>query len=158
MNKLPFLGVVLMLAGVLPYVLCTSAIVFYDSHVPVPRLLMAELFYGAISLSFAGAVHWGQALEVERNIIVASAARTDRVRLLLGVVPAVLGWVAACMGAMWQPLAGFVVLVLAFALVALGERAAWRRGWLPPGYMGVRWIVTAVTECCLLMVLLVRFL
>ena len=158
MKKLPFLGVVLMLAGVVPYVLCTCAIVFYDSRIPVPNLLMAELFYGAISLSFIGAVHWGQALEMERTIIVASAARTDHVRLLVGVVPALLGWVAACTGFMWQPLAGIAVLVVAFALVAVAERAAWRRGWVPPGYMGVRWIVTAVTECCLLMVLLVRFL
>lgn len=158
MKKLPFLGVVLMLAGVLPYVLCTSAIVFYDSRVPVPNLLMAELLYGAASLAFIGAVHWGQALETERTILVASAARTDRVRLLLGVVPALVGWLAACLGVMWQPLGGLAVLAVAFPLVALTERTAWRRGWVPPGYMGVRWIVTAVTECCLLMVLLVRFL
>ncbi|MBS0987678.1 DUF3429 family protein, partial [Acetobacter okinawensis] len=68
------------------------------------------------------------------------------------------GWVAACVGQTWHPLGGIAVLAVAFPLVALGERAAWRRGWVPPGYMGVRWIVTAITECCLLMVLLVRFL
>jgi hypothetical protein len=48
------------------------------------------------------------------------------------------------------------LLAMAFAGVILCERAAWRRGWLPQGYMGVRWIVTAVTECCLLTVLLMR--
>ena len=48
------------------------------------------------------------------------------------------------------------LLAVAFAGVILCERAAWRRGWLPQGYMGVRWIVTAVTECCLLTVLLMR--
>ena len=132
MKKLPFLGVVLMLAGVLPYVLCTCAIVFYDSRVPVPNLLMVEVLYGAICLAFIGAVHWGQALEPERTIIVASAARTDQLRLLVGVVPALLGWVAACTGFMWQPLAGIAVLIVAFALVAVAERAAWRRGWVPP--------------------------
>ncbi|MGG6428536.1 DUF3429 domain-containing protein [Acetobacter ghanensis] len=158
MKKLPFSGVVLMLAGVLPYVLCTCAIVFYDSHMPVPNLLMALVLYGAISLSFIGAVHWGQALEPERTIIVASEAQTDHMRLLLGVVPALVGWVAACVGILWQPLWGLALLAVAFPLVAFGERAAWRRGWVPPGYMGVRWIVTAVTECCLLMVLLVRLL
>ena len=158
MKKLPFLGVVLMLAGVLPYVLCTCAIVFYDSRVPLPNLLMAEVLYGAICLAFIGAVHWGQALEPERTIIVASAARTDQLRLILGVIPALAGWVAACVGQIWHPLGGVAVLAVAFPLVALGERAAWRRGWVPPGYMGVRWIVTAITECCLLMVLLVRFL
>lgn len=158
MKKLPFLGVVLMLAGALPYVLCTCGIVFYDSHSPVPNLLTALVLYGAISLAFIGAVHWGQALDVDRTIIVATAGQTDHTRLLLGVVPAVLGWVAACTGVMWHPLGGVALLALAFPLVALGERAAWRRGWVPPGYMGVRWIVTAVTECCLLMVLLVRFL
>lgn len=158
MKKLPFLGVVLMLAGVLPYVLCTCAIVFYDSRVPLSNLLMVEVLYGAICLAFIGAVHWGQALEPERTIIVASAARTDQLRLILGVIPALAGWVAACVGQIWHPLGGVAVLAVAFPLVALGERAAWRRGWVPPGYMGVRWIVTAITECCLLMVLLVRFL
>ncbi len=158
MNKLPFLGVVLMLAGVVPYIVCTCGIVFYDSHTPVPNLLMALVVYGAISLSFIGAVHWGQALETDRTILVASAGRTDHMRLLLGVVPALVGWAAACTGLIWHPLAGIALLAVAFPLVALVERAAWQRGWVPPGYMGVRWIVTAITECCLLMVLLVRFL
>ena len=86
MNKLPFLGVVLMLAGVVPYIVCTCGIVFYDSHTPVPNLLTALVVYGAISLSFIGAVHWGQALETDRTILVASAGRTDHMRLLLGGV------------------------------------------------------------------------
>ena len=156
MKKLPFLAVVLMLAGVLPFVVCSAGIVFFDSGVPVPKLLMMLVTYGAVSLSFMGAVHWGQALQTDRLIMPAGADEVDNLRLALGVVPALIGWVAAYLAYAWAPLAGVAVLVVAFALMALCERNAWRRGWLPAGYMGVRWIVTALTECCLVMVLLVR--
>lgn len=156
MRKLPYLAVVLMLAGLLPFILCTCGIVFYDSAVPVPRLLMGLVLYGALSLSFFGAVHWGWALEAERVILTVDAERVDRLRLLLGVLPLLAGWLAAFVAVVSSPLSGVVILAVAFALVALCERTAWRRGWLPPGYMGVRWIVTAVTECCLLTVLLMR--
>ncbi|WP_025861715.1 DUF3429 domain-containing protein, partial [Acetobacter papayae] len=94
MRKLPYLAVVLMLAGLLPFILCTCGIVFYDSAVPVPRLLMGLVLYGALSLSFFGAVHWGWALEAERVILTVDAERVDRLRLLLGVLPvAWRGWV-----------------------------------------------------------------
>jgi hypothetical protein len=156
MRKLPYLAVVLMLAGLLPFILCTCGIVFYDSTVPVPRLLMGLVLYGALSLSFLGAVHWGWALESERVILTVDAGRVDTLRLLLGVLPLLAGWVAAFAAVVSSPLTGVALLAMAFAGVILCERAAWRRGWLPQGYMGVRWIVTAVTECCLLTVLLMR--
>lgn len=156
MKKLPFLAVVLMAAGLLPFVACTCGIVFFDSGVPVPNLLMALVIYGAVSLSFIGAVHWGLALELDRAILTSGADRADNLRLVLGVVPAFAGWIAAYLTYAWVPLAGVIILAVLFPLVALAERGAWQRGWLPPGYMGMRWIATAVTECCLLMVLLVR--
>ncbi|MFT9257986.1 MAG: DUF3429 domain-containing protein [Acetobacter sp.] len=156
MKKLPFLAVVLMVAGVLPFVLCSAGIVFFDSGVPVPNLLMMLVTYGAVSLSFMGAVHWGQALQTDRLIMTAGADGVDNLRLALGVVPALVGWSAACLAYAWVPLAGIALLIAAFAGMVVCERAAWRRGWLPAGYMGARWIVTAVTECCLIMVLVVR--
>lgn len=156
MTKLPFLAVVLMLASVLPFVGCACGILFFDSGVPTPNLMAGLELYAAISLSFLGAVHWGQALEGGRVVLVANAGRVDTLRLALGVVPALMGWFCASVAYAWGALPGLALFATAFAITALGERQAWRRGWLPAGYMGVRWIMTAVTECCLLMVLLAR--
>lgn len=156
MKRLPFVAVVLMLAGLFPLLLCTCGIVFFASGVPVPNLMMAFVLYGGMSLAFYGAVHWGLALEPDPAIITTGAEQTNRMRLVLGVVPAFIGWVATYTAFAWMPVAGVAILAAAVPLLALLERQGWRTGALPTGYMGVRWIVTAVTECCLLVVLVAR--
>lgn len=156
MKRLPFVAVVLTLAGLLPFLFAACCIVFFSSGVPVPNLLMGFVFYGAICLSFWGAVQWGLALEADPLVISAKAGQFDTLRLLLGVVPAAAGWLAAYLAFAWQPIAGVVTLALAMPLLALVERQGWRRGALPTGYMGLRWIATAVMECCLVVVLVAR--
>ncbi|GAN68871.1 hypothetical protein AA0473_2392 [Acetobacter orleanensis NRIC 0473] len=150
------MAVVLALAGLLPFLLCTCGIVFFASGVPVPNLMMAFVFYGAMSLGFYGAVHWGLALEPAPVIVTTGADHTNRLRLALGVVPAFAGWVAAYTAFAWMPVAGVAILALAVPLLYLLERQGWRTGALPSGYMGLRLIVSAVTECCLLVVLVAR--
>lgn len=103
-----------------------------------------------------GAVQWGLALDPSPSIITAGADRMDVFRLLLGVVPALAGWLAAYLAFAWQPVAGVAALAVAVPILALVEREGWRRGALPSGYMGLRWIATAVMECCLVVVLLAR--
>ena len=150
------MAVVLAIAGLLPLIFCACGIVFFASGVPIPNLMMAFVIYGAVSLSFFGAVHWGLALEPSPMIITTGADRMDISRLALGVVPAFVGWVAAYTAFAWMPVAGVAILAVAVPLLALLERQGWRAGALPTGYMGLRWIVTAVTECCLLVVLVAR--
>ena len=150
------MAVVLAIAGLLPLIFCACGIVFFASGVPIPNLMMAFVIYGAVSLSFFGAVHWGLALEPSPMIITTGADRMDITRLALGVVPAFVGWVAAYTAFAWMPVAGVAILAVAVPLLALLERQGWRAGALPTGYMGLRWIVTAVTECCLLVVLVAR--
>lgn len=156
MKKLPFLAVVLTMAGLLPFIFGACCIVFFNSGVPVPNLLMAFIFYGAMCLSFWGAVQWGLALEPEPSIVTATTGQLDTTRLLLGVVPAALGWLAAYLAFAWQPIAGLATLAVTIPGIALVERAGWRRGALPTGYMGLRWIATAIMECCVVIVLLLR--
>ncbi|MCX2560283.1 DUF3429 domain-containing protein [Acetobacter farinalis] len=156
MKRLPFVAVVLALAGLLPFLLCACGIVFYASGVPIPNLMMAFVSYGAVSLAFFGAVHWGLALEPAPVIITSGADRLNLIRIALGVVPAFVGWVAACMAFAWAPVVGVAILAVAVPLLALVERQGWRMGALPSGYMGLRWIITAVTEACLLVVLMAR--
>ncbi|MFT9216607.1 MAG: DUF3429 domain-containing protein [Acetobacter malorum] len=156
MKRLPFVAVVLAIAGLLPLIFCACGIVFFASGVPIPNLMMAFVAYCAVSLAFFGAVHWGLALEPAPAIVTSGADRTDIIRLVVGVVPAFVGWVAAYTAFAWMPVAGVAILAVAVPLFALLERQGWRRGALPSGYMGLRWIVTAITECCLLVVLVAR--
>lgn len=156
MKRLPFVAVVLAIAGLLPLIFCACGIVFFASGVPIPNLMMAFVSYCAVSLAFFGAVHWGLALEPAPMIVTSGADRTDIMRLVLGVVPAFIGWVATYTAFAWMPVAGVAILAVAVPLLAVLERQGWRTGALPSGYMGLRWIVTAVTECCLLVVLVAR--
>lgn len=119
-------------SGASAFVACTCGIMFFDSGVPVPNLLMALVIYGAVSLSFIGAVHWGLALELDRAILTSGADRADNLRLVLGVVPAFAGWIAAYLAYAWVPLAGVIILAVLFPLVALAERGAWQRAGCRP--------------------------
>jgi Protein of unknown function (DUF3429) len=94
--------------------------------------------YGAVILSFLGAVHWGLALANP-------AAPARGWRLGLGVVPALIAWVALLLEA------GSSLALLAAALVgtALVETLAARRGLLPPGYLALRWMLSLAAGLCL---------
>jgi hypothetical protein len=87
--------------------------------------------YGAVILSFLGAVHWGLALG-------SPEAPARGWRLVLGVVPALIAWVALLLEA------GPSLALLAAGLVgtALVETLADRRGLLPAGYLALRWMLS----------------
>ncbi|MBS1002678.1 DUF3429 domain-containing protein [Acetobacter thailandicus] len=156
MKKTSVIAGGLTIAGLLPFVFSAGCIVFFNSGVPVTNLLMAFVSYGAICLAFWGAVQWGLSLETDRAILVAGAESRDVVRLLLGVIPATLAWLAICLAFMWSAVMAVALLAVAVPLQGLAERAGWRRGMLPRGYMGLRWIAVAVMESCLLVVLMAR--
>jgi hypothetical protein len=97
------------------------------------------LAYGAVILSFVGAVLWG---------VVVAQSETARVRpagLVLSVFPALLGWLSLLTG----PTLGYGVQVAAF----LGLHACERMGvWcppLPPWYLTLRGQLTAVVAAAL---------
>lgn len=74
-----------------------------------PRLLHALIGYGAVILSFVGALHWSHAMHV--------GARGSRAWVLYGwsVIPALIGWICLLV----PPSIGSVVLASALVL-ALG--------------------------------------
>ena len=85
--------------------------------------LSALAAYGAVILSFLGAVHWGLALRAPPE---EDAALWPR--LGFGVLPALVGWVALLLPAR----AGLLLLAAAVVGVAAVETAAARRGSVPP--------------------------
>ena len=156
MKRLPILAVVLGILGLIPFLACTVGIIAFPRDVPVPNLVHAIIAYGAVILSFLGAVHWGFALEPSPALTAPGQAATDRKRLALGVLPALGGWAALLVSLGSSALVAILVLILGFLATTLVEAQAARRGALPGGYMMLRWVLTAVVLLCLIVVLLAR--
>jgi uncharacterized protein DUF3429 len=96
--------------------------------------------YGAVILSFLGAVHWGFALRAPEG-----EAPAAWPRLGLGVVPALVAWVALLL-----PLRpGLALLAAGVVAVAAAETAAARRGFMPESYLGLRWPLSLGAGACL---------
>jgi hypothetical protein len=123
-------------AGLLPFFGLAVAI-----WAGLPWAAPALAAYGATILAFLGAVHWGLALrapEGERG--------AEWGRLGLGVLPALVGWVALLL-----PLAaGLVLLAIAILATAAVETAATRAGLMPEAYLRLRWALSAGAAAALL--------
>ena len=105
------------------------------SHVAEPSIARPAIFalaaYGAVILSFLGGIRWGLAL------LSGEAVPTERqlfVRLLLSVLPSLLGWMALLV----SPITSLLVLAAGFgAVLALDIQAA-RSGDAPHWYPRLR--------------------
>ncbi|WP_395371547.1 DUF3429 domain-containing protein [Komagataeibacter diospyri] len=151
MKRLPLLAIVTALASLLPLVGCTCAILFLTPD-HTPRLLTAAVGYGAVMLSFLGAVHWGLALEQPDIIPAGGTQRLSNLRLAMGGAPACIGWVGLCAATVHE-LIGLLILIMGFAATAVVERMAWQRGAMPRGYMTLQWFVICLAELCFLAIL-----
>ncbi len=93
---------------------------------------MALLSYGAVIVSFLGGIHWGLAMR---------ASPVPVARLVWGVLPSLLGWLAVLLDSPW----GQVLLVLSLLACYAVDRASYRAlglaAWLP-----LRALLTAVAS------------
>ena len=96
--------------------------------------------YGAVILSFLGAVHWGLALRAAGD-----EAPAAWPRLGLGVAPALVAWVALLL----PRGAGLALLAVSVVAIAAVETAAARRGLVPRSYLGLRWPLSLGAGACL---------
>lgn len=112
-------------AGLLPFVACVLAIALLEGETRAfaARSLVA---YGAVILSFLGAVHWGLVL---RQPDAAAPAR-----LAIGVLPSLAGWVALLLPDRYA----LALLVVAFGGFWLYEHRGVGPALLPPGYLDLR--------------------
>ena len=148
-RRLPVLAVLLGLGGLIPFLACGFGAVWIENPVQSAELLAALIAYGAVILSFLGAVHWGLALEDQVGL-------ADRARLSLGILPALIGWGALLALFAQLPLASLAILAMGFLLVMAGEQRAAARGLMPKGYPALRWLLTTVVVLDLLAVLIIR--
>jgi hypothetical protein len=150
-RRLPILAIILTAAGIIPFVACGLGAVAPNAVTSLPAAYVL-IVYGAVILSFLGAVHWGFTLATEND-------PAERPRLLLGVLPAVAGWVAAAVAIYAvQPIIGMALLIVVFIATAAVEWKAHHLGWVPGGYIGMRLVATAIVVAILTTVLVVRLI
>ncbi|GBQ31742.1 hypothetical protein AA13594_2172 [Gluconacetobacter azotocaptans DSM 13594] len=158
MKRLPLLAIIMGIVSLFPVIVCSAGVIFFPADRPVPGPMMALVEYSALLLAFSGAIHWGLALESPAILSAPGTARTDNRRLLLGGLPVLIGWLAIHVTFLGHMTTGLAVLLAGFGGVFLAERAAWRRGDLPSGYLALRLCVTVVVLTCLAAVLLSRLI
>ena len=124
----PELAVWLGYCGLVPFAICAAA-----AHGSTPMLtaygLIGAANYGAVILSFVGAIHWGLAMQAGRHAYWFSWS----------VTPALLAWAAV---SLLDVRLSMLALVPAFTLAWSVDRQAFQRDLLPAWYMRLRHILT----------------
>lgn len=133
LGDVPRPALVLGFAGLLPF-LAGSAGAWAAGYPDILIVVNLQMAYGAVILSFLGAVHWGLAL--------AQNDAGNWQRLGLSVLPALAGWVALMVP---NPL-GLMLLIVGFAAVFFADLRSPR---LPPWYKVLRKPLTLVVIVCL---------
>lgn len=158
MLRQPFMiAVLLSLAGAIPF-LVIGATVLFD---PLASRTAIEVLisYGAVVLSFIGAVHWGFALrDVAHPAGTAAptsvALGAERQLLTFGVVPALIGWIALlAMIHFGAPSFALFLLLVGFFLAIVAETIGKGRGVVASNYLVLRWAVSIVVLLIMLVVL-----
>lgn len=146
MNRpLPLLAVVLAIAGLIPFGVMGYLTLGSEGQ----RAGVGLVAYGAIILAFLGGVHWGFALQDP-------TPRAQRARLILGVVPSLVGWVAVLFTIAITIDAALGLLVIGFVGLTIVEARARSAGLIPRGYMGLRYGLSAAVVTVLVVVSLLR--
>jgi len=158
MLRQPFtVAVLLTLAGAIPFVFL-GALVLLD---PLASQTAIEVLisYGAVILSFVGAVHWGFALRdsahpVSGTPLTPAVLGAERDLLVAGIMPAIIGWIAlSLMLHFGRPgLALFVLLAGFFATIVV-ETIGRGRGVVAGNYLALRWVVSIIVLLVLVLVL-----
>ncbi len=158
MLRQPFtIAVFLTLAGLLPF-LVPAVVILFDP-LASPTAIEVLISYGAVILSFIGAVHWGFALrDVAHPVggvpLSPAVLGAERQLLVFGIVPAVIGWLAllAMIHFAAPGLALFLLLAGFFAAI-VAETIGKGRGVVAGNYLALRWGVSIVVLIVMLVVL-----
>jgi hypothetical protein len=158
MFKQPFtIAVLITLAGVVPF-LVLGAIVLLDP-LQSPTAIEVLISYGAVILSFLGAVHWGFALRdtahpVNGEPLPPAVLGAERQLLMFGVVPAIIGWVALSLMLHFNaPALALFVLLAGFFVTIVVETIGRGRGVVAANYLLLRWSVSVIVLLVFVLVL-----
>lgn len=129
-------------AGLLPFALLTAGLWIVAAPELQSVLLRALLAYGAVILTFLGAVHWG--------IVLARPGSRDASVLAVGVLPSLV----AAASLVLSPERALVTQLLGFAGVWLYEHRVLGEAFLGKPYLDLRRMLTFGVVACLLAALL----
>jgi hypothetical protein len=128
------------LSGLLPF--AGAALAFFAAPDSWQGFAEGALIaYGAVILSFLGAVHWGLALRAP-----VAEAGAGPARLTLGVLPALIGWLSLLLPDV------FALPLLALGILGTAGLEQWAagRGLVPGEYMMLRWVLSIGAALCLM--------
>ncbi len=154
MNRsLPTLATLLGIAGLIPFAVCGLGAL---ANAPPNdlRALLALIGYGAVILGFVGGVHWGLALDADSS----APSEVQRARFGLGVIPSLIGWVALLIAFLGFERVALALLVFGYLGTTILEARASRHGFMPKGYMGLRWVLSSLVMVLLVTVWMVLML
>ncbi len=158
MFRRPFaIAVLLSLTGTIPF-LVLGGVVLLDP-LGARTAIQILISYGAVVLSFLGAVHWGFALHdtahpVNGTPLTPSVLGAERQLLIFGIVPAIIGWVALSVMLHFNaPALALFLLLVGFFVTIVVETIGRGRGVVAGNYLVLRWAVSVVVLVVLLAVL-----
>jgi len=133
--------------GLLPFIVLALLIPFSLDYRTLFAIALVN--YGAVILSFVGALHWGFAMTMRD---MSAKQRSDR--FIWSVIPALIAWIATLLP---MPL-GCLLLVIGLVVHLRQDRKLLRVISLPAWYMPMRLRLTFVASVCLLLAALVEAL
>ena len=125
--------------GLIPFITLATASLLDHQHGVLWR--DALLGYGAVILSFIGALHWGLAMGLP--------GLSERQRAACfgwSVIPALIAWLAVT----FSSIVGAPMLFLGFVAHLMQDRRLARHAALPPWYLPLRMRLSIVAVACLL--------
>ena len=129
-------GPLLGYAGLLPFIALALA-TSIDFSLPLkPHYLL--ITYGAVILSFMGAIHWG--------VAISSKSELGQLQLGLSVLPALLAWAALMLPLVY----GYSLLILSFISLCIFDKYVNKHDMLPSWYLPMRIILTTGVVLCLI--------
>jgi Protein of unknown function (DUF3429) len=149
---MPLLAILLGVLGLIPFIACGLAAVGPDPDTAA-RMMSALIAYAALTLAFAGGVHWGFELQSGQQ-----DTFVQRARLGFGVIPLLVGWIAMLMPLVAAPWLSLIVLIAAYIGMVLVEHQAARRELVPPRYLWLRWSFTVIAVAMMVTVLTLHLL
>lgn len=109
------------------------------AHTMLDQALNFQVTYGAVMLSFLGALHWGFEMA-------AYGGHKGYSRLALGTAPMLVAWTSLGM----QPMEALVVQWLAFTGLWYADSKATMAGWAPRWYSQYRFYLSILVGVCII--------
>jgi hypothetical protein len=155
-RRLPAVALLLGLVGLLPFLAGALGTLSTMDTARANQFLGALIGYGAVSLAFWGGAHWGFVLALPASDAAAAKFSREPYRLVLGIVPSLVGWLALLVLLVGAAEAALAVLAAGYVALVAAEAELRRRGLVPLGYIWLRWGVSIVVTLILATVITLR--